>query len=86
MTAHTTSGADLLHLLFSDPALRSAVPAELDHICCCNPAKALCGAFVAGQTVKFGGPETAKNPCQECFNRAADGERCGAPDCPGGEA
>jgi hypothetical protein len=58
---------------------------ELDHICCCNPAKAMCGAFVAGQDVKFGGPEKAKNPCQECFNRAADGERCGAPDCPGGE-
>jgi hypothetical protein len=60
-------------------------PPELDHICCCNPAKAMCGAFVAGQDVKFGGPEKAKNPCQECFNRAADGERCGAPDCPGGE-
>lgn len=60
-------------------------PPELDHVVCCNPAKAMCGAFVAGQDVKLGGPEQAKNPCQECFNRAADGELCGALDCPGGE-
>lgn len=64
---------------------RQIRPPEPDHVVCCNPAKALCGAFVAGQDVKFGGPEKAKNPCQECWNRAADGETCGEPDCPGGE-
>ena len=60
-------------------------PPELDHVVCCNPARALCGAHVMGQDVKLGGPEKAKNPCQECWNRAADGEKCGEPNCPGAE-
>lgn len=60
-------------------------PPELDHVVCCNPSKALCGSYVFGEDVHLGGPEQAKNPCPECFNRAADGETCGEPDCPGGE-
>lgn len=65
--------------------ISTAKKPELDHVVCCNPAKALCGAFVAGQDVKFGDPGKSKHPCNECFNRAADGEKCSDPFCPGAE-
>lgn len=65
--------------------ISSLPPVEVDHVVCCNPAKALCGAFVAGEAVRFGDPGRSRNPCQECFNRAADGEKCGAAMCPGSD-
>lgn len=63
--------------------ITDALKPELDHVVCCNPGKALCGAWVAGTAVAFGSPAASKNPCQKCFNLAADGAKCDAPMCPG---
>lgn len=61
----------------------STIGPELDHVCCCSPTIALCGALVGGTAVAFGDPGRSKNPCQQCFNLAADGAKCPAPMCPG---
>lgn len=84
LMAHTVAGADLLNLLRHEPALRSSVP-ELDHIVCCNPSVAMCGAVVAGTGVAFGKPEGSRNLCRKCADLDASGKRCAEPGCPGAE-
>ena len=54
---------------------------QKDHICCCNPDRALCGQFVGGQPLQLGG--SPKNPCQQCWNMYNDGTKCPDPECPG---
>lgn len=59
----------------------------LDHVCCCEPTRALCGADVKDEPLQFSAdPATdAANPCQPCFNLAADNARCRVPMCPGND-
>lgn len=85
LMAMTLPGASLHNLIKSEPALRSAIAQEMDHICCCNPNVALCGLIVGGTGVAFGKPEHSPRLCQRCANLDADGKRCGEPMCPGPE-
>ena len=59
----------------------------LDHVVCCEPTRALCGADVKDEPLQFSADPaaTAQNPCQPCFNIAADNGRCRVPMCPGNE-
>lgn len=59
----------------------------LDHVVCCEPTRALCGADVKDEPLQFSADPaaTAQNPCQKCFNLAADNARCRVPMCPGNE-
>lgn len=79
-------------------AIRAAAEAErqearqrtlqpLDHVVCCEPTRALCGADVKDEPLVFS-TEPAKdatNPCQQCWNMAADNARCRMPKCPGND-
>lgn len=58
-------------------------PFELDHICCCQPDVAMCGAVVAGTGVAFGKSEGSRNLCRKCADLDASGKRCSEPGCPG---
>lgn len=60
--------------------------AEIDHICCCDPAVALCGAQVAGTAVSFDLPSAATNMCAACRVANEIGGKCADPECPGPEA
>ena len=56
---------------------------EPTHICCCDPATALCGADVAGQSIKAVPPHRLKNACPRCVALDNLGVRCADPKCPG---
>lgn len=56
---------------------------EPTHICCCDPATALCGADVAGQSIKAVHPENSSRPCLRCVALDNRGARCDDPKCPG---
>lgn len=56
---------------------------ELDHICCCDPAIALCGAPVAGTAVSFELPDKAPNMCPDCAVLESLHVKCLDPSCPG---
>lgn len=56
---------------------------EIDHICCCDPGIALCGAPVTGTAVSFEMPDAAHNPCSVCFDLDRAGVKCRELDCPG---
>jgi hypothetical protein len=59
----------------------------LDHIVCCEPTRALCGADVKDEPLVFSTEpaKDAKNPCPECWNKASDNVRCQVPMCPGND-
>jgi hypothetical protein len=65
--------------------ITTAGRSELDHICCCNPSIAMCGAVVAGTGVAFGKPASSGNLCRKCADLDASGKRCSEPGCPGAE-
>ena len=56
---------------------------ETDHIVCCDPATALCGAPVAGTAVSFELPDKAPNLCFECSVLEMASVKCLDPSCPG---
>jgi len=61
-------------------------PFELDHVVCCSPDVAMCGAVVAGTGVAFGKPASSSNLCRKCADLDASGRRCADPQCPGPSA
>lgn len=92
------TGVPVLMLGAPAAAVRGAVEAErkeaarrkllpLDHVCCCEPTRALCGADVKDEPLHFSTDPatTAQNPCAQCFNLAADNARCRVPMCPGND-
>lgn len=60
-------------------------PGEVDHIVCCAPDRALCGAYVGGQAVRLGDKRHSVRPCRSCYQKDADGALCPVPGCPGPE-
>lgn len=57
------------------------MPSEIDHIVCCDPATALCGADVRGEVILFIGRQG--RVCKKCLERDGNGFKCN-PRCTGG--
>jgi hypothetical protein len=57
--------------------------AVFDHIVCCDPDTALCGADVAGEDISLSTPDHAPNLCPNCRELAALSATCSEPSCLG---
>lgn len=57
--------------------------AEPDHIVCCDPSRALCGADVTGQALLRLHPKASGKPCVRCVELDLRKARCSDPKCPG---
>lgn len=54
-----------------------------DHIVCCDPDTALCGADVAGEDLSLDTPDKAPNMCPVCLTLSVLRSTCASPGCLG---
>lgn len=76
-----------LALLKQAPGSLKALAREMtkpakDHLVCCNPAVALCGADQRGEMFGIGAPDN-KRMCSACASLSSDPHHKCCADCPG---
>lgn len=54
---------------------------ERDHIICCDPDTALCGADVSGEDISLATPDKAPNLCPTCLTLSVLSATCDDPGC-----
>jgi len=71
-------------LVLSIDRARQRRLSEIDHVVCCDPDTALCGADQTGEPPALGKPDTSKRMCTACAALTEDVEYKCSTDCPGG--